>query len=54
MTLELEGQASRTYRAGEAFAEQPGVAHNFRNASATASAKALGVQIAGQGRPLQY
>jgi quercetin dioxygenase-like cupin family protein len=54
VTLELEGQAPRTYRAGEAFAEQPDVAHNFKNASATASAKALGFQIAERGRSLQY
>jgi quercetin dioxygenase-like cupin family protein len=54
VTLELEGQPPRTYRAGEAFAEQPDVSHNFRNASATAPAKALGFQIAGKGQPLQY
>ena len=28
VTLELDGQPPRTYHAGEAFAEQPDVAHN--------------------------
>jgi quercetin dioxygenase-like cupin family protein len=54
VTLELEGQPPRTYRAGEAFAEQPDIQHNFKNASATESAKALGFQIAGKGQRLQY
>ena len=54
VTLELEGQPPRTYRAGEAFAEQPDVPHNFKNASATAAARALGLQIAGRGQPLQH
>jgi len=53
VTLELEGQPSRTYRAGEAFAEQPDIPHNFKNASAM-PAKALGFQISGRGQPLQY
>ena len=54
VTLELEGQPPRTYRSGEAFAEQPDVPHNFKNASATASAKALGFQLGGKGQALQY
>jgi len=54
VTLEIEGQPARTYRAGEAFAEQPDVPHNFKNASSTAPAKALGLQIAAGGQPLQY
>jgi quercetin dioxygenase-like cupin family protein len=54
VTVEHEGQPPRTYRAGEAFAEQPDVPHNFKNASTTASAKALGVQMAGKGQALQY
>jgi hypothetical protein len=32
----------------------PGVVHNFRNASTTEPAKALGFQIAGKGQALQY
>ena len=54
VTVELEGQPPRTYRAGEAFAEQPDVPHNFKNASATASARGVGFQIAEKGQPLQY
>jgi quercetin dioxygenase-like cupin family protein len=54
VTLEIEGQAPRTYRAGEAFAEQPDVLHNFKNASATAPARGLGFQIAERGQALQY
>jgi quercetin dioxygenase-like cupin family protein len=54
VVLELEGQPPRTYRAGEAFAERPDVPHNFRNASTTESATALGFQIAGKGQPLQH
>ena len=42
-----------TFMAGQGFAEAPGVAHNFRNASATAPAKALGFQVAPKGTPLQ-
>ena len=54
VTLEVEGQAPRTFKAGEAFQEPPDVTHNFRNASETESAKALGFQIAGKSQPLQY
>ena len=53
VTLEREGQAPQTFKAGEAFAERPGDVHNFRNASATAPARALGFQIARKGQPLQ-
>jgi quercetin dioxygenase-like cupin family protein len=51
--LEIDGQPPRTFRSGEAFAEQPNVTHNFRNASASAPAKALGFQVALKGTPLQ-
>ena len=47
-------ESPRTYGAGEVFAERPDVPHNFKNASVTASAKALGLQIAGTGQALQY
>ncbi len=52
--LEIEGQAPRTFNAGEAFEEAPRVVHNFRNASDTAPAKALGFQVAAKGQALQY
>ncbi len=32
----------------------PEVVHNFRNASTSEAAKALGFQIAGKCQPLQY
>jgi len=51
--LEREGRPPQTFTAGEAFAERPGDLHNFRNASATAPARALGFQIARKGQPLQ-
>jgi len=54
VTLEIEGQPPRTFKAGEGFQELPGEAHNFRNASASEPARALGFQIAGKGQALQY
>jgi len=51
--LEREGQPPQTFTAGQAFPERPGEVHNFRNASATAPATALGFQIARKGQPLQ-
>ena len=53
VVLELDGNPPITFMAGQGFAEAPGVAHNFRNASATAPAKALGFQVAPKGTPLQ-
>lgn len=53
VTLEIDGQPPTTYKAGEAFQELPNVVHNFRNASATQPAKALGFQVAAKGQPLQ-
>jgi quercetin dioxygenase-like cupin family protein len=52
--LEIEGQPPRTFKAGEGFQELPGDAHNFRNASTTETARALGFQIARKGQALQY
>jgi quercetin dioxygenase-like cupin family protein len=53
VVLELEGKPAQTFRAGQAFVEMPGERHNFRNASATEPAKALGFQYAGKDQPLQ-
>ena len=53
VVLEMDGKPPQTFKAGEGFAEPPGVAHNFRNASAGMSAKALGFQVAPKGTPLQ-
>lgn len=53
VVLEMDGQPPRTFRAGEGFAEPPDQVHNFRNASTTVPAKALGFQVAPKGTPLQ-
>ena len=53
VTLEVEGQPARTFQVGEGFQEMPGVVHNFKNASSSVPAKALGFQIADKGEPLQ-
>jgi quercetin dioxygenase-like cupin family protein len=52
--VEIDGKSPRAFKAGEGFQEMPDVVHNFRNASTTEAAKALGFQIAGKGQPLQY
>jgi len=51
--LEIDGKPPQTFASGEGFAEPPGSAHNFRNASATTPAKVLGFQVAPKGVPLQ-
>jgi quercetin dioxygenase-like cupin family protein len=53
VVLELDGKPPRTYTAGQAYVEMPGERHNFRNASTTEPAKALGFQYAGKDQPLQ-
>ena len=51
--LEMDDKPPQTFRSGEGFAELPGMVHNFRNASASEPAKALGFQVAPKGTPLQ-
>ena len=53
VTLEMDGKLSQTFKAGQAFVEMPNHVHNFRNASTTEPAKALGFQYAAKGQPLQ-
>jgi quercetin dioxygenase-like cupin family protein len=53
VVLELDGKPPRTFTAGQAYVEMPGERHNFRNASATEPAKALGFQYASKDQPLQ-
>jgi quercetin dioxygenase-like cupin family protein len=53
VVLEMEGKPPQTFKAGQAFQELPDVVHNFRNASTTETAKAIGIQYAGKGQPLQ-
>lgn len=53
VVLEMDGKAPQTFKAGQAFAEMPNQVHNFRNASTTEPAKALGFQYAAKGQPLQ-
>jgi quercetin dioxygenase-like cupin family protein len=53
VVLEMDGKPPQTFKAGQAFAEAPNEVHNFRNASTTDPAKALGFQYAGKGQSLQ-
>ncbi len=54
VAVEVDGQSPQVFRAGAGFQEMPDVVHDFRNASTTEPAKALGFQIARKGQPLQY
>ena len=54
VTVEIDGKSPQVFKAGEGLQEAPGVVHDFRNASTTEPARALGFQIAGKGQPLQY
>ena len=53
VVLELDGKPPQTFKVGQAFVEMPNAVHNFRNASTTEAAKALGFQYAEKGQPLQ-
>jgi quercetin dioxygenase-like cupin family protein len=49
----MDGKPPQTFKSGAGFVEPPAVVHNFRNASASTPAKALGFQVAPKGTPLQ-
>jgi glyoxylate utilization-related uncharacterized protein len=51
LTLEVEGKATRTYKGGTAFHNEPGVKHNGRNLSKTEPVKYLAVWVLEQGKP---
>jgi quercetin dioxygenase-like cupin family protein len=53
VVLEMDGKPAETFKAGQAFAEMPNQTHNFRNASTTEPAKALGIQYGARGQSLQ-
>lgn len=53
VVLEMDGAPAQTFKAGQAFVEMPNQIHNFRNASTTEPARALGFQYAVKGQPLQ-
>jgi quercetin dioxygenase-like cupin family protein len=53
VVLELDGKPPQTFKAGQAYVEMPNEVHNFRNASTTEPAKALGFQYARKGQALQ-
>ena len=53
VVVEMEGKPPQIFKAGQAFQEPPDMVHNFRNASTTEPAKAIGIQYAGKGQPLQ-
>ena len=53
VVYEVDGKQPQTFKTGEAYVEMPGEVHNFRNASTTQPARALGFQYANKGQPLQ-
>jgi quercetin dioxygenase-like cupin family protein len=53
VVLEVDGKPPQPFKAGQAYVEMPNEVHNFRNASTTEPAKALGFQYAGKGQALQ-
>jgi quercetin dioxygenase-like cupin family protein len=53
VVLDIDGRPPQTFEAGQAFQEMPGIVHNFKNASTIEPARAIGVQYAEKGQPLQ-
>ena len=53
VVVEMDGKPAETFEAGRAFVEIPNAVHNFRNASTTEAARAVGFQYAGKEQPLQ-
>ena len=53
VVYEVDGKPPQTFKAGQAFQEPPDVVHTIGNASTTEPAKAIGIQYAGKGQPLQ-
>jgi quercetin dioxygenase-like cupin family protein len=53
VVLEMDGKPPMTFRVGQTFAEPSNTIHNFRNASTTEPAKALGFQYAAKDQALQ-
>ena len=53
VVVEMDGKPTETFETGRAFVEIPNAVHNFRNASTTEAARALGFQYAGKEQPLQ-
>ena len=53
VVYDVDGKQPQTFKTGEAYVEMPGEVHNFRNASTTQPARALGFQYANKGQPLQ-
>jgi quercetin dioxygenase-like cupin family protein len=52
LILENEGQAPKTFKAGEAFYNPAKLVHDAKNASATAPTKVLVVMLIEKGQPL--
>jgi quercetin dioxygenase-like cupin family protein len=52
LTLEPQGQAPQTFKAGEAFHNPAKIVHDAKNASATAPAKVLVFLVGEKGQPL--
>jgi quercetin dioxygenase-like cupin family protein len=52
LTLEPQGQAPQTFKAGEAFHNPAKIVHDAKNASTTAPAKVLVFLVGEKGQPL--
>ena len=53
VVVEMDNKPAQTFAAGPAFVETPNAVHNFRNASPTEVARALGFQYSENDQPLQ-
>lgn len=53
LVYEVDGRSPQTFSTGQAYRELPNEVHNFENASTTEPARAIGIQYAGKGEPLQ-
>jgi len=53
VVVEMDGKPPQTFGTGQAFVETPNAVHNFRNASTTETARALGFQYSGKEQLLQ-
>jgi quercetin dioxygenase-like cupin family protein len=53
VTVEVQGKAAKTVKAGEAFSTTAGEVHNVKNASSSEAAKALAFYVAKKGAKVE-
>ena len=53
ITLQVQGKADKTVKAGEAFSTSAGEVHNVKNASSSEPAKAIAFYVAKKGAELE-